>query len=119
VTLDLTLDAPPDASLLAELVDAVEEGRAPSQAALEEVAALAERRGDVACKLRRLRGLRVVEQVRRANAGASERTIAKLAARRLGETAECVRAWVRSAVLPTHDLGDAGDAHEERKEPGR
>lgn len=119
MTLDLTLDSPPDASLLAELVEAVEQGCAPSQAALEEAAALAEQRNSVQYELRRRRALRVVDKVREANAGASERTIAKLAARRLGETAECVRAWVRTAVLLTHDLEEAGDAHDERKEPGR
>lgn len=109
----LELDAPLDVGLLADFLEAIEAGRPPSQAALEEVAPLVEARALVARELRRRRALLVVAAVRSANPGASGRTIAQLAARRLGEDAERVRWWVRTAGDSTQDLRDA-DA---RKEP--
>lgn len=94
-----------DDEVLADLVEAVEQGHPPSQAALEEAAALAERRPGVARVLRRRRALDVVAAVRAANPGASKLAVAYMAARRLGESAETIRWWARAVDSPS-DVDD-------------
>lgn len=108
----LEFDAPPDVSLLADAVEKLE-ALFPDDVAIEELVHLARNRALVERELCRRNALRLVAEIRSANAGASERTIAKLTARRLGETSERVRAWVRTAGDSTHDVRDAHI----RKEP--
>lgn len=88
-------EAPPDPELLAEAVEALNAGRLPVAAALEEIAHLAELRPDVQRALRRRHALRVLDQVSAENPGASDRALADIAARKAGELADTVRKWGR------------------------
>lgn len=100
------LEADLDDELLADLVEAVQQGHPPSQAALEEAEGLAGCRPGVARVLRRRRALHVVAAVRAANPAASKLAVAYMAARRLGESAETIRWWARGVDSP-RPLADA------------
>lgn len=90
-------DAPPCAALLADVVEALESGRLPSEVAIEEVAFLLRGRGLVEAELRRRAGLAAVRELRAAYPLLSLAEAARLAARRVGAPAETIRWWWRSA----------------------
>jgi hypothetical protein len=114
--LHLVDEAPPDADLLADVVEALEARRLPDEFAVEEVVHLLRGRALVERELRRREARRVVAQVRAANPGASMRAVAAIAARRLRERPETVRGWARVGE-PTHEPREAGPLSRTEKEP--
>ena len=103
----------PDVGLLADFIEAVENGSTPSQASLEEVAALLECRPLTARELRRRRACRMVARERAADPDASAAALAQIVARKLGERPETVRWWARR-VVSTSEPSDAPPGEEER-----
>lgn len=109
-------ELPPDLDLLADLVEAVEEGRPPSQAALEEAATLAEGLARVGTVLRRRRAVRRLEQLLASGEYESIRAAAPRVARELGADPETVRWWWSlggSPPVPSHHQ-PADDSGERR-----
>ncbi len=92
-----------DGEFLADLVEAVEEGRVPHQAALEEAATVLEQVSAVAMRLRRRKALRRVRELLDSREYLSVRAAAPRVARELGVAAETVRGWVvgEGAFHPT------------------
>jgi hypothetical protein len=98
-------DAPPDAGLLADAVEALEAGRLPREFALEEVCHLLRARPLVARELRRRGVLRTVDLERERDPHQSAVAVAKRVALRLGVPAETVRSWMRL-------VGQGGCSHQ-------
>jgi hypothetical protein len=109
-------EAPPDAELLADAVEALEAGRLPPEFALEEVVHVLRGVPRVAAELRRREGCRMVARVQAANPCASMRAVAAIVGRRLGVSPETVRGWARAGVS-THELGEAGTLSRPGKDP--
>lgn len=91
-------DAPPDAGLLADVLEALEGRRLPHAHAVEELEHLLESMPRVARELRRRRALRRVEVlVDFVPEYTSVRSVAPRVAREVGAAAETVRGWVAEA----------------------
>lgn len=86
-------DVVPDAELLADLVEAVEAGRTPTQAALEEASLLAEALAGVRALLRRRAAVRRMAELLRSGEYPSVRAAAPRVAAELGVGSETVREW--------------------------
>lgn len=91
-------DAPPEPGLLADVVEALEAGRLPSEAAIEEVVFLLRGRGLVEGELLRREALRTVTEIRARYPLLSMVAVARMAAPRVGAPSESIRRWARNEL---------------------